>query len=282
MVEVPLIRPRLAECGDFLIAGNLGKGKVMRRWVICLFVVVGVLAGTVTAQAAIMWYTGDGTGITAGKGQTAESDFQAAVALLGLPLAVQDFEGYSHGNVLNTIPIGGLTVDLKGRSADGSTVQESLRVFKGSYGVPNQKPGTVNGNALLPGNTSPLAQLELHFPIPVSGLGLWVFDNAASQVNKFRMGVWETGAVAYSYSGFIDDISGSTAHTVEGFLGAVSATGIDKVVVQNYTYSPDALTDTYFEIDHVQQAVIPEPGSAIVWGLFAFLGFGLGWWRRRR
>jgi hypothetical protein len=65
-------------------------------------------------------------------------------------------------------------------------------------------------------------------------------------------------------SNFIDAVPGGTAHTVEGFLGVYDPAGISSVTVSDLS-----LGGHLFEVDHLQLAPVPEPGT------LALLGSGL-------
>jgi len=154
-----------------------------------------LFAGARHAGASITFYEGSGTGDSAsGEGRYEEDLFQAAVSL---PLATIDFEAFSSGSTVDKLTVGSLEIDVRTLNKDGAVGEESLRIFKGSYG--SQPSGTVNGKALLAGHLEDEPQLEFLLSDPAQGFGLWVFDNAIGEANKFRMGVKEIGESDYIF-----------------------------------------------------------------------------------
>lgn len=243
----------------------------MRR-LIAAIVLFLFLCNVADVHASIQWFMGNGTG----GGATAEMNFRTALS----PLVphVQDFEAFSSGSTVNTIPLAGMNVDVDAITADGLTTEENLRVFAGSFGSP--PAGTIDGNALLSGHASQKAIVEFIFPQPVFGFGAWVFDNGMSVANEFELQVYD-GTTWQTSTSRIDANVGSTAHTVDGFLGAVLTSGIHKARVLNYDSTTGSLTNTFFELDHVQ-AAIPEPTALAIWSLLIGLTWAGGAWRYRR
>ena len=242
---------------------------------VALMVVFFFLCGAADVHAAIQWFAGNGT---AG-GATAETNF--GTALSPLVVDIQNFEGFSSGSTVDTIPLAGMNVDVNAISADGSATENSPRIFAGSFG--SQPAGTINGKTLLSGNASEKAQIEFIFPQPVVGFGVWVFDNANGIANEFELEFFD-GSIWHTSPSRIDAAPNSTAHVVDGFLGVVSDSGIQKARVLNYSGSGgSSLINTAFELDHAQaaQQVIPEPAALVIWSLLGALGMTVGWSRRR-
>jgi hypothetical protein len=177
----------------------------------------------------------------------------------------EDLDSFVNGAIVTSVVMGGVTVGFSLPSVGGSGVEIFAGAFAGGGGV----YGTVSGNALLNRNASggPDSQIQFTFSSPVRGFGLWVFDNTFGSADSFTM---TANSVT---SGVLDASPGSTAHTVEGFLGVYDPAGISSVTVTNTTGA------IFFELDHLQVATVPEPAS------LALLGGGLiamGACRRRR
>lgn len=199
--------------------------------------------------------------LSPGTGTTGDVAWQTAV---GGNFIEFDLEGFSNGADVDSLSAGSLTIDIgigSGLTVSGTTAE----IFAGSYTGGGGTNGTVFGNALLNRNSSGGIdqQMIFEFSTPVSGFGLWVFDNASASADAFRMIVEEVGGATFT-SGVLDANPGLMAHTVEGWLGATSTTGITSLAIEvgswdgsnQGSFSPHCIC---FEVDHIQVVPAPAP-----------------------
>ena len=188
-----------------------------------------------------------------------------------------DLDSFANGTDVDTLTAGTITIDvgLSGLGGPASTAE----IFRGSYGgSAGGSYGTVSGGALLNRDASGGRHGEITFSFsePVLGFGAWVFDNEVASNESFEMTVTEFGGSS-STSSVLESGNG-TAHFVEGWLAASSSVGITDVSFRVLDASGNPVLK-YFEIDHLQVALIPAPGAILLGGI----GVGLvGWLRRRR
>ena len=226
--------------------------RFVRRALVGLAVLGLLLVAPARALAAPIFFVSPGTAPTGDLG------WQATVGTF----VENDLDALVNGSLVPSIIMGGVTVSFSTNALPGA------EIFAGAFGGgAGGVYGTVFGNALLNRNPAGIAtandSITFTFSQPVIGFGLWVFDNTQDVVNNFTM-----TANGFT-SGVLDALPGSTAHTVEGFLGVYDLAGILSVTITNATGR------YFFEVDHLQLATgttiaaVPEPAT------LALLGMGL-------
>jgi hypothetical protein len=188
-----------------------------------------------------------------------------------------NLDNYANHAAIDTLTAGPVTIDV-GLAGPGTA--GAAQIFWGSY--TGGQFGTVAGAALLnlPPSTSTYqySQITFDFSEPVKGFGTWVYDNAVSSLDSFRLIVTEVGGATTTSA--ILEAGNGYGHAVEGFIGATSSVGITSVAVE----ALDAMTGqphvVAFEIDHLQVALTPEPLT--VAGLALGLGCLARYVRKRR
>jgi len=202
---------------------------------------------------------------------TLDSIWQTAVGNNFIELDLNEF---TNGSDIDSLTAGSIGIDLGLGGLNGSA--DTAEIFWGSYGgSAGGSYGTVSGGALLNRDASGgvHSQITFSFSEPVSGFGLWVFDNASSYLNSFNMIV--TNSNGDSFTSNILESNNSTAHFVEGFIGATWSDGIKTVSIEVLDGNGDPVLN-YFEVDHLQ--IVPAPGAVVL----GMIGLGLvGWFRRR-
>ncbi len=139
------------------------------------------------------------------------------------------------------------------------------KMFFGNYPSGDGSYGTVWGGALINlyggwGNQYARGQLTLEFSRPVAGFGAWVFDDAGSTEQSFRLIATDTDR-ATTVSPVLESGNGDR-HWVEGFIGVVSPVGIEAVAIEVLDEFGRAVV---FELDHLQVSPHPAPVTATEW-----------------
>lgn len=227
-----------------------GRKKVKGRTGTALLVLTLTVLSASVCGAAPVFYLG------VGANPSGDLGFQGAMA--GLGVFEEDFDAYGQDAVLTSFAAGPVTVSL---SLPGLPAVDPS-VFLGAYAGGGGQYGTVSGGALLTGRRFVGLDTAIDFSFSgaqVQGFGAWVFDNGSSSVDSFTLTVEDLLGTKWT-SPVLDANPGSTAHTVEGFIGVSLASGIKSVRIQNASGS------AAFEVDHVQVVVIPEPATVLLMG----------------
>jgi hypothetical protein len=222
-------------------------GNNIKIWKLACWAVV--CSGAPQAFATVTFFTSSGDDVNG------DLLFQSSVS----SLVEEDFNGYANGGVVTDLVLNGITIDV---SLPNEGIDEG-QVFFGSYAPAGGVYGTVSGGALASfAQSTADHQLQLDFSTPesVQGFGLWVFDDGVSFPGSFTMTVIDGNGASFT-SPVIDGNPGSATHAVDGFLGAATKDGIQRVTITQL----EGLTA--FEVDHFQlatQTSVPEPGVAVL------------------
>jgi hypothetical protein len=233
----------------------------MTKRAITIAIGLAFVAAVLPVRADLAFYLSPGTG------DSGDVAWQTAVAGNFIEF---DLENFSSGQTIDKLTAGSLEIDL-GLGAGLTRNYDMARIFAGAYGGgAGGVPGTVSGNALLnyragAGSAADTSMI-FEFSTPVSGFGAWIFDNTVASADAFRMTVMEVGG-GTTNSPILDANYGSTAHTVEGWLGVTSALGITSVAIEvggwdgssQGSFTPHLAA---FEVDHVQ--VVPAPSAVLL------------------
>lgn len=227
-----------------------------------------LLLVSVNVRAAVVFYVEPNVGGTVDS--TRDLGFQAAV---GNSFVELDLDGLSNGAPVDTLPAGGVTIDVGLANPAASTVE----AFAGSYSSGGGSYGTVSGSALLNRSTgvTSAGDMVFDFSSAIGGFGAWIFDDTGptSPETGYTMTVTETNG-AMNTSGLLS-AGNAGSFFVEGFLAATSDVGIQSVTISTNN------SGDFFEVDHLQVATSIVPVPAAVW-LFGSALAGLGWMRRKQ
>lgn len=203
----------------------------------------------------------DPSGDLAYQSELAVTPFEEAVAG-GLP----SIDGFAAGPVL---------ADVNLLAEDGSLASGVLDTFASTEFV---YPGVVFENTVLNRAVgSAQSRIEIVFSQPVTGFGVWIFDDNDACTQSFELLVQDVDGDLFT-SMPLDNGLGA-GHAVEGFLGAVHWKGISRVEVRQLGSTGCAGTPAYFELDHLQVGP-PTPwqdlgqGLAGTHGIPALTGLG--------
>ena len=141
-------------------------------------VVLSLLSLPVPSQAAVSFFLSNGTD------PAGDQAWQTAVG----SFTEFDLDSFANGQVVQNLSDGSTIITI----GPGATGQEIFfGIFEGPAGGVF---GTVFEGALLNRDGTALtAGLTFDFSQPVSGFGLWIFDDDAAHPNSFTMTVTESG-----------------------------------------------------------------------------------------
>jgi len=220
-----------------------------------------------------------------GSSNTGDDAWNAAVG----SFTAFNFDAIPAGTNLSSLTAGSVTVGLglAGNGTAGTVEVYHSTAFAGAGGVSD----TVYDGAILNRSAAKsYPRMTFTFSSPVKGFGAWVFDNNAASRESFELVVTDasgtvTSLVLESHPSPEADLN----HSVEGFLGAISNTGITSAYI--VMLDRDTLvepTNRYFEVDNVkvgpalqaQSDPIPEPLTAA--GMVLGIGGLVTYVRKRR
>lgn len=178
-------------------------------------------------------------------------------AAIGRGFTELSLDNFSHLQTLERLNVGNVTIRLSTNQASQGQIVVSPEF---AY------PGSVYHGALRNGNSdagSLASKLRFNFSNPVSGFGLWIFDDNRDLRDSFRMivedadgRIW-TSRVLESGNGFDP--------AVEGFIGVQSSVGIRRAVIQAgyWNGSVFQLHQTDFYVDSLR-CVVPAPTAVLL------------------
>lgn len=171
--------------------------------------------------------------------------------------------GFPDRSDIDQLVSGSLTIDVGLAGIRG--LAPTVKMFFGAFPSGGGTFGTVWGGALLNvvggvGNNFAHSQMTFDFSQPVSGFGAWVFDDAQSTEQSFRMIVTDTDGI--TATSVVLESGNGDPHWVEGFIGVTSAIGIGTVAIEVLDEFGRAVV---FEADHLQISLLPEPTTASEW-----------------
>lgn len=192
---------------------------------------------------------------------TLDSEWESAVNNDFVEL---DLDEFPNGFDVDVLVAGDITIDIGQAGSScfippdepvacpGNGIAATARILRASYHCCGGSYGTVYESALLNVVDDPPyyglrhSEITFTFSEPVFGFGLWIFDDAASSPQNFRLHVTDPRGVVTT-SDLLESGNGN-AHFMEGFLGATAPRGIVKASVEVLENGiPYAKA---FEVDH--------------------------------
>lgn len=204
-----------------------------------------------------------------GKALDAKADLAFQTALQ-MPFAEFDFQEFGSDHLRSPSPLFAgsnrvrpCAVDGDGKPAvkaaqQGARLVETFAARPG--GIP-EKSGAAEGTFLLNRTRDAAGKeivgrgIEFTFDRPVRGFGTWIVEDFP-EANGFVLRVTEVGGET-STSRLLESGNGANL-AIEGFVGAVSSTGIEKVVVEQRTLDGKPSAADFFYLDHVQVSRAPQ------------------------
>lgn len=186
------------------------------------------------------------------------------LAALSAPATTFTFDSYSNFQEIDRIAP---AIDLSLVGPGGELRSSTARVF---FSSAFNAPGRVHAGALLGSTSSGWGQFRLDFDAPAEAVGGWLYDDGSGIRNHARLTVID--ALGNSFTSDIVDANPSTAHGIDGFVGAVSCAGIVAAIFESYDSAPFAWNSSH-ELDNVRvgrsiAAALPHtsrpcPGSSL-------------------
>lgn len=165
------------------------------------------------------------------------------LAALSAPATTFTFDSYSNFQEIDRIAP---AIDLSLVGPGGEFRSSKARVF---FSSAFNAPGRVHAGALLGSTSTAWGQFRLDFDAPVEAVGGWLYDDGSGIRNHARLTVIDT--LGNSFTSDIVDANPSTAHGIDGFVGAVSCAGIVAAIFESYDSAPLAWNSSH-ELDNVR------------------------------
>ena len=192
--------------------------------------------------------------MTPGENSSGDQRWQRAAAGSRLEM---DLDNFGNLQQLDRLVAGGYSIGLgTNRDSNGQVAVSSEFAYPGSVFRSALHNGMIDAQ-------SGSSALSFDFSNPVSGFGLWIFDENVQSNDSFRLVVEDVNGTIWR-SRVLESGNGYNP-AVEGFLGVHSSVGIRRaVLLAGYWDGQSFLVhETDFYVDHIQ-FVVPVPGAAVL------------------